>query len=38
MAGDQPFTSAAALRAAGEFDLRLADGTVPARLREEEAT
>jgi exodeoxyribonuclease VII large subunit len=38
MAGDEPLTSAAAVRAAGAFDLRLADGVVPARLREEETT
>ena len=32
-----PLTSAAALRAAGRFNVRLADGTVPAHVREEGA-
>ena len=32
----EPLSSAAALRAAGDFDLRMSDGTVPARLRKEQ--
>ena len=32
----EPLPSAAAVRAAGDFDLRMSDGTVPARLRKEQ--
>jgi len=32
----EPLPSAEAVRAAGDFDLRMSDGTVPARLRKEQ--
>jgi exodeoxyribonuclease VII large subunit len=32
----KPLATAAAVRAASDFDLRMADGRVPARVREEE--
>ncbi|MDQ3935167.1 MAG: exodeoxyribonuclease VII large subunit, partial [Actinomycetota bacterium] len=34
----EPLSGASAVRAAGDFELRMADGTVPARVQDQEET